>query len=123
MDKKQRKKFEERLLDERRDALESLAQHDERFKLDESADGDLTNYPLHLADEGTDTMEREKEYLLASKDGQRLYAIDEALQRLYKEPEQFGTCTACGKEIAEERLELIPWAKLCIEDERKAEQG
>ena len=28
----------------------------------------------------------------------------------------YGTCTACGKEIAPERLEAHPWASLCIDD-------
>jgi len=33
----------------------------------------------------------------------------------------YGTCTVCGKQIAEERLEAYPWAALCIDDARLAE--
>jgi DnaK suppressor protein len=27
----------------------------------------------------------------------------------------YGTCERCGRPIAEERLEAIPWALLCID--------
>lgn len=113
-----RKKIEARLLDERRGALDSLGALDEgtRAALGEGdGDGELSNYPQHLADEGTDTMEQEKSFLLASAEGRRLYRIDEALRRLYKEPDAFGTCTVCGRAISAERMELIPWTTTCSE--------
>jgi RNA polymerase-binding transcription factor DksA len=28
----------------------------------------------------------------------------------------------CGKEIPEERLEAVPWTKLCIDDARKQQR-
>ena len=34
----------------------------------------------------------------------------------------YGTCTNCGKPIAEERLEARPWAGLCIDCQREVEQ-
>lgn len=122
MNERDRKHFEQRLLDERASVLENIDDFDSTLLHRGEDDGDITNYPLHLADEGTDTMEQEKEYLLASEEGRRLYVIDEALRTLYREPERYGLCGACGREISRERLEIIPWAKLCIEDERKAEE-
>ena len=106
-----RKKVEQRLLDERRGALETLGTLDDRA----GDDGELSNYPQHLADEGTDTMEQEKSFLLASAEGRRLYQIDEALRRLYKQPDDFGNCAVCGKEIEGERLDLIPWTTTCAQ--------
>lgn len=122
MREKDRKRIEERLLEERRDRIEALAEFDERFKerLD-LGDDDLTNYPLHMADEGTDTMEQEKEFLLASQEGRQLLEIDDALRRLYTDPEHFGECQECGAEIGLERLEMVPWARLCIDCKRKVE--
>ncbi len=123
MNKKEREKIRERLLEERQDRLELLAEMDERIKEGlETGDSDLSHYPLHMADEGTDTMDQEKEFLLASQEGRQLMAIDEALRRLYKDPEAFGTCQACGGEIAMERLEIVPWARLCIACKRRAEE-
>lgn len=116
MDEKRRESLEQRLLQERREALEALNEFDDRARnAPGEEDGDLTNYPLHMADEGTDTMQQEKEFLLASKEGRRLYAIDEALRRIYKRPDEVGQCVECGREIADERLELIPWTTTCVE--------
>ena len=122
MKKAERERIEERLLEERRERIEALAEIDERFQQRlEQGDDELTKYPLHMADEGTDTMEEEKEYLLAHQEGEQLLEIDESLRRLYKEPEEFGVCDNCGTEIGVERLAMVPWAKLCIECKRQSE--
>ncbi len=118
----QRKHFEQRLLEERAEVLENLEEFDDTLINQEEGDGDLTRYPLHMADEGTDTMEQEKEYLLASNEGRQLYRIDDALRTLYKEPDRYGRCQECGREIDLERLEVVPWATLCIDHERASEE-
>ena len=115
MNATKRKKVEERLLAERRSAMDTLGALDDRTRGQAGDDGELSNYPQHLADEGTDTMEQEKSYLLASAEGRRLYQIDEALRRLYKQPEDFGACAVCGREIEAERLDLLPWTTTCAE--------
>lgn len=114
--------FEGRLLRERERALRALAEFDERAKVSQrQEDGDLTAYPLHLADEGTDTMEQEKDFLLASKEGRRLYMIDDALRTLYREPEKYGTCAECEGRIEYERLDLVPWTRRCVHCQRTSE--
>ncbi len=116
MTQKQLRHFEQRLLRERERALKAFRRSDERVRVEPlHDDGDLTSYPVHLADEGTDTMEQEKEFLLLSKEGRLLYWIDDALRTLYKQPEQYGRCTDCGARIAPERLDIIPWARLCLD--------
>lgn len=115
MNDEQRAHLERRLLQERERAIKALSQFEEIARLAQRADDDdLSIYPLHLADEGTDTIEREKEFLLASKEGRQLFWIDSALRLLYKEPEAFGICVGCKEEIAFERLDIIPWAKQCV---------
>lgn len=111
MNQNNREQLEQRLLQERERAVKALRQLDS----EEDSDGDLTTYPFHLADEGTDTMEQEKEFLLRSVEGRRLYEIDDALRTLYKEPDRFGKCMNCQRDIAIERLELVPWTKLCLD--------
>lgn len=123
MDETQRKQIESRLLEERQARVEALAELDERFEERFQGDGDLTNYPLHMADEGTDTMEQEKEALLAHSEGEQFLEINESLRRLYKEPEQFGKCERCGNEIALDRLDMVPWARLCISCQEEVEAG
>lgn len=122
MTAKQREHLERRLLRERERALTALRKLDERGKASEKEeDGDLTTYPLHLADEGTDTMEQEKDFLLMSKEGRMLYWIDDALRTLYREPKAYGKCTACNRGIAFERLDIVPWARMCVDCQRGEE--
>jgi len=121
MKREQIQLLEKRLLAERERAVKALRQLDESVA-PQGADGDLTAYPLHLADEGTDTMEQEQSFLLMSKEGRMLIEIDEALRRLYKQPDSFGRCTNCDQEIGFDRLELLPWTQLCVNCQRTAEE-
>ena len=88
-----------------------------------AADGDLTNWPFHLADQGTDAIEQETGFHLASRESRLLMHVDAALQRLYKTPETFGRCESCGNAIDRERLDAIPHVRLCIECMKGAETG
>ena len=113
MTKEQRDHLEQRLLKERQRAVKAMRQLDESLApLDQ--DGDLTNYPFHLADEGTDTIEQEQSTLLRSQEGRLLYEIDDALRTLYKTPDDYGKCMNCGNLVSFERLDIVPWAKHCV---------
>jgi DnaK suppressor protein len=123
MNDRERDRIRKRLLEERRDRLTKLAELDDRYRERlELGDHELTNYPLHMADEGTDTMEQEKEFLLASADGRQLMDIDAALRMLYREPDAFGSCERCGNEIGVERLDLVPWTRHCIDCQSELEE-
>jgi RNA polymerase-binding transcription factor DksA len=122
LSKKQIDLLQTRLLRERDRALRSLGQFDEQAKQSaEQNDSDSYSYSDHMADLGTDAMEREKMLLFASKEGRYLYRLEEALRRLYKEPDKFGICHSCGKMIDFERLEALPHARYCIECKLKEE--
>jgi DnaK suppressor protein len=75
----------------------------------------------HLADSATATLNREIDYTLEENAEHVLQAVNEALQRI--EDGTFGTCGRCGKPIAEERLEAIPYANRCIDCKRLEERG
>lgn len=78
-------------------------------------------YDNHLADSATATLNREIDYTLEENSEHVLTSIDQALQRI--ENGTFGTCVRCGRQIAEERLEAIPYATRCIDCQRVAERG
>ena len=65
-----------------------------------------------MADRGTDAMEREKNLLLAMREGDYLDYVDEALRRI--DDGTYGTCRVCGGEIGRPRLEAVPTATQCI---------
>jgi RNA polymerase-binding protein DksA len=123
MGKKMLAYFEQRLLEERKRLLHELGQNSEIFNASQQArDGDITSYPFHMADQGTDTEEQEKQFLFASQEGRMLVQIDDALRRLYRSPETFGICENCGEPIDYERLDAIPYARFCIRCKQR-EQG
>lgn len=124
MTKKNLDHFEKRLLEERKRVLKELDHHDEAFgSTQQGADGNLSAYSFHMADQGTDAMEREKAFLFASQEGRFLWHLDEALRRLYRSPETFGKCHNCGNEIAYERLDALPHARFCIDCKQREEDA
>jgi DnaK suppressor protein len=71
-----------------------------------------STYSLHM-EQGTDTMEREKTFMYAAREGKFLNYLDDALKRIEKGT--YGFCIECGKVIEKERLEAVPHAQMCIQ--------
>lgn len=124
MKKDQLKHLEQRLIDERARVMKELGYYDDAFNSTmQNSDGDLSSYSFHMADQGTDTMEREKQFLFASQEGRYLWHVNQALRRLYATPAEFGKCHSCGTEISFERLDALPHARLCISCKEKEEDA
>jgi DnaK suppressor protein len=89
----------------------------------EDATGELNSSSLddHLGDLATETHDREVEFGLEENADEVVLEIDAALKRI--DAGTYGVCGACGKPIGRERLEARPWATLCIDDQRRQEQG
>jgi RNA polymerase-binding transcription factor DksA len=114
MTQEQRTHLEGRLREERERVERSL----ERLRGDsaisqQDQDGDLSAYPLHQADQGTDAQDQEMDFAEASRQSRLLAEIDDALNLLYERPEEYGRCRDCDGEIPFERLDLVPWARDC----------
>ncbi len=87
-------------------------------------------YSLHMAEQGTDAMEREKIYLYAQRENKFLGYLEEALKRI--ESGTYGLCIECIDEpkmlcntcplIPKERLEAVPHSQLCVEIKNKQEK-
>ena len=114
--KEQRHRIEGRLLEERARVLSVLRRFDEDSATTlTAASGDLSDYPFHVADHGSDSYDQEMDTVQAERAGRELQEIDEALRRLYEAPERFGICESTGEPIPLARLDLIPWARTCVE--------
>ena len=117
-------RFRERLLDERRRVLAALENlHAENPGSLEDETGELTSSSSndnHMADTATETFDRELADTLEDNSEAVLTAIDGALRRI--DDGTYGTCVRCGKPIAPERLEALPYAELCIDCKRDAER-
>ena len=112
-------RYRDILLDERERVSASIQHLHEEGSLEEETEEET--YDNHLADSATATLNREIDYTLEENSGHVLSAIDEALGRI--EGGTFGTCGRCGKPIAEERLQAIPYANRCIDCKRLEERG
>ena len=81
--------------------------------------GKHSAYAFHMAAQGTYKMDREQQYMFASREQNYLYHLNLALERI--EEGDFGICVSCGQEISPERLEAVPHARLCIRCKSKEE--
>ena len=78
-----------------------------------TADGKVdVHFDEGFADAAQTTSERARVLSLADGLRQRLDDVQAAIHRV--DAGTYGKCERCGKEIAPERLEAIPAARLCI---------
>ncbi|MEX0746581.1 MAG: TraR/DksA C4-type zinc finger protein [Rhodothermales bacterium] len=82
----------------------------------EQAEND-TAYSFHMADAGTDAMEREKLYLMVARQQKYVGYLDRALERIKNRT--YGVCKVTGKPISKERLEAVPHTEISIEAKLK----
>lgn len=78
----------------------------------EQAEND-TAYSFHMADAGTDAMEREKLYLMIARQQKYIGYLDRALERI--EDRTYGVCKVTGQAISTDRLEAVPHTEISIE--------
>lgn len=122
MRKTEIKRFEKLLLAKKKELLKEMGVLMESHVATTIKDstGDLSSYSYHMADQGTDAMERELAFMFASKSGRLVYHIDEALRRI--EDGSYGKCRSCEKPISKPRLTAVPHARLCIECKSSEEE-
>ena len=74
-----------------------------------------------LADQASDSYDRELAFGLSEAERSRLREVDEALERIAKG--KYGVCDSCGKAISANRLKALPFARLCVDCKSKEERG
>ncbi len=111
-----------RRLEEERTRLQGIRDDLQRERADATSEtGDeLSSFDQHPGDLGTETFEQEKNLSLLEQVSDELLQIEAALHRL--EQGTYGICQACGRKIAEERLEALPATRFCLDDQAKAER-
>ena len=96
--------------------------------LDRREGGGDSKSPTHIAELGTDNFEQDSSLRFAENEQETLEEIAEALKRI--EDGTYGLCVGClaeGKSatksaIPKTRLRAIPFARNCVECERKREE-
>jgi len=109
-----------KLLLEYRRALVGDLNHLEEGALRRGKDNAATLDISNFADLGSDYFEQDFALGLMENSEATLREIDEALKRI--ENGTYGVCEEDGSAIPKARLRAIPWARLCIDCQRKLEQ-
>lgn len=76
---------------------------------------ELSHNDQHAADVGTETFEREKDLAILESLERELRDLQASVERI--DEGTYGTCEACGGQIAAERLEVHPTARFCVDHE------
>lgn len=82
--------------------------------------GELSSYDNHPADIATELFMVEHAMGLKAMHEDNIKKVEDAEVRL--ENGEFGICQECHEQINEDRLEILPEAKLCIECARKKDE-
>ncbi len=94
-------------LQEMRAHLLRTVQQDLSQGRDQNKDEGMDTYDL-----ASDARDREISHILTDRDRDKLGAIDEALSRV--DDGTYGLCEDCGADIAEGRLQALPFTRLCV---------
>lgn len=86
----------------------------------QSSSSDLSGLDQHLADMGSETYERTKDFSIRQSIVADLQDVDHALAKLARG--EYGACEMCGRRISRERLAAKPAARFCIEDQARVER-
>ena len=131
--KKDLEHFKQIILDKRDEIIEQLQNLKEQM-LDPTT-GEYINenspYSLHMAEQGTDAMEREKTFLYAQRENKFLGYLEDALKRI--DAGTYGICVECVEEpqflcetcplVPKARLEAVPHSQLCLPMKQKQEKN
>lgn len=127
--KKDLEEFRKVIFDKRNEIIEQLQALKDQMM--DPTTGQYVNenspYSLHMAEQGTDAMEREKLYLWAQRENKFLGYLDDALQRI--ENGTYGICIECIDEpqylcptcplIPKDRLMAVPHTQHCLQVKEK----
>ena len=98
-----------------------------KAKLAEEINSDLKAEREANKDEGMETYDlaseerdREINFILSDRGRAKIKSIEDALSRLHDG--SYGICDSCGIEIAEERLEALPFTRLCRDCQQDQER-
>jgi RNA polymerase-binding protein DksA len=98
----EKRKYVQDNVDRLKDILQSM----------ESELSETDRYSFHIADEGSDSMDREQSFMLLSRALKYLNQIDAALRSI--EAGTYGICKVCGTELSLDRLEAVPTTTICV---------
>ena len=100
--------FKKHIMNIKVDAIDELRMLKER--LDDLTNSEMASesmiYSMHMAEQGSEAMEKEKTYAHINRISDYIKKLDDALKRI--EEKTYGICRECNILIAKERLLAVP---------------
>jgi RNA polymerase-binding transcription factor DksA len=111
-----------RLLTERA-RIEELRHAANRLTADaqEATERELSSAEQHPAELASETIGLEIDHSVLQHAERELLELEAAVKRV--DLGSYGNCEACGQPISEARLDALPAARYCIEDQAKLDRG
>jgi DnaK suppressor protein len=109
--------FEKILLAKRDEVLRDLEIMRASLNDENNTEEINSSYSMHMADHGTETLDREQRFMFIARDERYLGYIDKALERI--KGGTYGICVKSGLPIPKERLEAVPHTAVRIEYKNK----
>jgi DnaK suppressor protein len=111
--------YKTRLLELRRRLTRDVEMAEDALREDVVPPGEVSTVPSHPADAAVEGVD--EEIAIAQNEEQLLEDVESALERI--EDGTYGLCQDCGREIARERLNALPYAPLCIQCAKRHQSG
>jgi DnaK suppressor protein len=89
--------------------------------LSQGNDEELSHVDQHMADQGSELFEQERDAGIAARLRAELAAVDRAEARLADG--KYGLSIESGEPIPDERLEAVPMAERTVEEQARYERG
>jgi len=114
MEKKKMQHFKEKLISEQQGVLDLINQMKQNGVIDSNSEmaSELSFYDNHPSDTASELFDKEKGLALKGNEISILNKIEDSLKSI--EDHTYGRCKSCGADIAQERLEFIPYATNCV---------
>jgi RNA polymerase-binding transcription factor DksA len=87
----------------------------------EATERELSSAEQHPAELASETIGLEIDHSVLQHAELELEELEAAVKRV--DSGSYGNCEACGKPISEARLEALPTARFCIEDQSKQDKN
>lgn len=114
------KKYEELIRKELNDSISYIDRtNQDQSKGARESSGDLSSYAFHQADQGSDTNLMEQTVMMMEQEREKIKLLNDALNRV--SAGNYGVCEICGNQIGDSRLEVIPYARYCMDCTSKEE--
>jgi RNA polymerase-binding protein DksA len=116
-----RRTLKQRLLEERERVSREIAELDADLSESLEEISGESPYDQHMAETAAVTLDREIDLTLQENARATLTQIDRAMEKL--ENGSYGRCDKCGKPIGQGRLDIAPFATLCVDCKRLQERN